>query len=188
MKIVLSVIFTFFVLCILGIIFIYSGIYNVSAIKPETGISKWVLETTSDNSVEHHAKGIKVPNLNDSAMIKEGFVRYKEMCESCHGAPGRNETNLAKGLNPHAPNLSRSGEEMGPEELFWVTKNGIKMTGMPAWGKTVPDDSLWAIVAAVKKLHETSPEEYNSYQEEMVKEAKKLEEKSNSHEQRIRYH
>ena len=163
MKIILTVIFTFIVLAILGVIFIYSGIYNVSAIKPETGITKWVLETTSDNSVEHHAKGIQVPDLNDSAMIKEGFVHYKEMCESCHGAPGQKETDLAKGLNPHAPNLSRSGEEMSAEELFWVTKNGIKMTGMPAWGKTHSDNKIWAIIAAVKKLHEISPEEYNSY-------------------------
>jgi mono/diheme cytochrome c family protein len=189
MKIFLTVIFTLVVVCILGVIFIYSGIYNVSAANPENRITKWVLSTTSDNSVEHYSKNISVPNLNDPEIIKEGFSRYKEMCESCHGAPGKKETELAKGLNPHAPNLSRSGEEMNSEELFWVTKNGIKMTGMPAWGKTHPDDKLWSIVAAVKKLHETSPEEYNSYtadRDEKEMEAPKG--KSNSNEQKIRYH
>jgi mono/diheme cytochrome c family protein len=189
MKIILSIIFTIAGLGILGIIFIYSGIYNVSAIRPETGITKWILETTSDNSVEHHSKGIKVPDLDDSSMIKEGFARYKEMCESCHGAPGKKETELAKGLNPPAPDLSESGEEMSAEELFWVTKNGIKMTGMPAWGKTHPDNKIWPIVAAVKKLHETSPEEYNSYPEEMnKKEMNKPAEQSKQHEQKLRYH
>ena len=188
MKIILSVIFTFVGLAILGIIFIYSGLYNVSAIPPETGITKWVLETTSDNSVEHHAKGIKVPDLNDSAMIKEGFARYKEMCQSCHGAPGKKETELAKGLNPPAPDLSESGQEMSAEELFWVTKNGIKMTGMPAWGKTHSDDKIWTIVAAVIKLHETSPEEYNSYPKEMdEKEMQKHEEQSKPDKPKLRY-
>lgn len=184
MKIILSIIFTITGLCILGIIFIYSGIYNVSAIKPETGITKWVLETTSDNSVEHHAEGIKAPDLNNPEMIKEGFAEYKEMCESCHGAPGKKETNLAKGLNPPAPDLSESGEEMSKEELFWVTKNGIKMTGMPAWGRTHPDNKIWAIVAAVKKLHETSPDEYNSYQKEVdEKSAEQSQQK-----EKLRYH
>lgn len=167
MKILLTIIFTILGLGVLALIFIYSGIYNVSAIKPERGISKWILSTTSDNSIEHYAKGIKVPDLNDSAMIKEGFEHYKEMCESCHGAPGKEETELAKGLNPHAPDLSKSGQEMSAEELFWVTKNGIKMTGMPAWGRTHPDDKIWALVAAVKQLHKTSSEEYNSYPKEM---------------------
>ncbi len=167
MKILLTIIFTILGLCFLALIFIYSGIYNVSAIKPETGISKWILSTTMDNSVRHHLKDIKVPNLSDSSRIKEGFEHYKEMCESCHGGPGKEETKLAKGLNPPAPDLSKSGQEMNAEELFWVTKNGIRMTGMPAWGKTHPDDKIWEIVAAVKKLHDISPETYNSFSKEM---------------------
>ncbi len=189
MKIILTVILTIVGFGILGVIFIYSGLYNVSAANKENGFMTWVLSTTSDNSVDHHAGGIKVPDLNNTAMIKEGFAHYKEMCQSCHGGPGQEETELAKGLNPPAPDLSESGQEMSAEELFWVTKNGIKMTGMPAWGKTHPDNKIWAIVAAVKKLHETSAEEYNSYPEEVEqKDMVKPEKKSDSHEQKLRYH
>jgi mono/diheme cytochrome c family protein len=184
MKIFLSIIFTIIVLCILGIIFIYSGIYDVSAAKPEAGFAKWVLSTTMDNSVEHHSKNIKVPNLDNPARIAEGFAEYKSMCEECHGAPGKKETELAKGLNPHAPNLSRSGQEMSAEELFWVTKNGVKMTGMPAWGKTHPDNKIWSLVAAMKKLHETTPEQYNAYPEEHEGPG----EEQNSNVKETRYH
>jgi mono/diheme cytochrome c family protein len=183
MKILLTIIFTIMGLGIIGIIFIYSGFYNVSAIEPETGISKWILETTSDNSVEHYSKDINVPDLSDSLTIREGFAHYKEMCESCHSAPGKEETELAKGLNPPAPDLSESGQEMSAEELFWITKNGIKMTGMPAWGKTHSDDKIWAIVAAVKKLRDTSPEEYNSFPEESDEM-----EGHHADENKIRYH
>ena len=49
---------------------------------------------------------------------------------------------------------------MSPQELFWVTKNGIKMTGMPAWGKTHSDKKIWAMVAFMKKLPDMSAEEY----------------------------
>ena len=160
MKILLGAVLMLAILIIGSIIFIYSGLYDVSAFNQDRGIMRWVLNTTSDKSVEHHAKDISVPDLSDSLMIKEGFEHYDQMCESCHGAPGKEESELAKGLNPHAPHLVRSARHMSPQELFWVTKNGIKMTGMPAWGKTHSDKKIWAMVAFMKKLPDMSAEEY----------------------------
>jgi len=160
MKILLSIVLTLIVLFAAFIIFIYSGWYNVSAINEESGMVKWVLNTTMDNSVEHRSKNIFVPDLNDSLMIKEGFEHYNEMCVSCHGAPGKEESELSKGLNPPAPYLVEHAQEMDPKELFWVTKNGIKMTGMPAWGKTHSDEKIWAMVAFMKKLPDINGEEY----------------------------
>ena len=160
MKILLGAVLILAVLIAGSIIFIYSGLYNVSAINEETGLMRLILNTTSDNSVEHYSKNISVPDLNDSLMIKEGFEHYNEMCVSCHGAPGKEETELSKGLNPPPPYLVEHAKEMDPQELFWITKNGIKMTGMPAWGKTHSDKKIWAIVAFMKKLPDISAEEY----------------------------
>ena len=165
MKIIYSIIFTLVGLAILGLIFIFSGLYNVSAISQDTGITKWVLNTTKDNSVDARIKDINVPDLEDSSLIKMGFAHYKEMCQVCHGAPGADETELAKGLNPPAPNLVKYGDKIPPKEIFWVTKNGIRMTGMPAWGKTHSDKKIWAMVAAIRKLPFTSLKMYNSYSE-----------------------
>ena len=132
--------------------------------EPGRGLVHWVLETTSDHSVNSRAGDIKIPDLENPKMIQEGILHYKEMCESCHGGPGKEETDLAKGLNPDAPDLVKWGFKMNPAKMFWVTKNGIKMTGMPAWGKTHSDEIIWVIVAAVKKLHDVTPEEYNAVQ------------------------
>ncbi len=184
MKILIALLSTFVGLIILAIIFIYSGVYNVSAMNQDTGIVKWVLETTSDNSVEHHSSDLKVPNLDDPSMIEMGVSHYKEMCQSCHQGPGTGESELAKGLNPPAPNLFKYGKYMNPKHLFWVTKNGIKMTGMPAWGKTHSDDKIWAIVAAVKKLSSISPEKYNSVQTENDEPGEQAEKT----ESKLRYH
>ena len=159
-KIILSVVLTLVVLITALLFYIYSGWYDVSAMNEESGISKWALETTMDNSVESRSKNISIPYLNDSLMIKEGFEHYNEMCVSCHGAPGKEETELSKGLNPPAPYLVEDAKNMDPREIFWVTKYGIKMTGMPAWGKTHSDKKIWAIVTFVKKLPNMSAEEY----------------------------
>jgi len=115
-----------------------------------------------DNSVEKHAEGITVPALNSPDQIKEGFAHYNAMCKGCHGAPGKSETELAKGLNPKAPNLAHSAKDMPAEELFWVTKNGIKMTGMPAWGVTHSDDKIWAMVAFIEQLPGMTGAQYDS--------------------------
>lgn len=165
MKVIYSIIFTLVGLSVLGLIFIYSGLFNVSAMGQDPEIIKWVLNTTRDNSIDSRIKNIKVPNLEDSSMIKLGFAHYKAMCQICHRAPGEPETELAKGLNPPAPDLVKTGNEIPPREIFWEIKNGIRMTGMPAWGKTYPDKKIWAMVAAIRKLPLTSLEKYNSYPE-----------------------
>ncbi len=167
MKILLSVILTLLALFVIFVIFIYSGWYNVSGMNNESGIMKWVFNAAKNNSVESRLKDISVPNLDDSAMIKEGFVHYDEMCESCHGAPGHNQSELSKGLNPPAPYLVNYAKHMDPKRVFWVTKNGIKMTGMPAWGKTHSDEKIWAIVAFMKTLPTLTGEDYEKMENEI---------------------
>ncbi len=162
MKFLAGVITTICVIIIIGLITIYSGWYNVSAANKPSGLEKWFFGTTSDNSVEKHAEGITIPDLKSPDKINEGFRHYDEMCKGCHGAPGKEETELAKGLNPSAPDLSESAQDMSPEELFWVTKNGIKMTGMPAWGKTHSDDKIWEMVAFIETLPGMTGAQYDS--------------------------
>lgn len=181
MRIFLSVIITLIILALFSIFFIYSGWYNVSAMNEETGITKWVLNTTMDRSVEYHSKDIKVPSLNDPSMLKEGFEHYNEMCVSCHSAPGKEETELSKGLNPPAPNLAKSAKEMSPQKLFWITKNGIKMTGMPAWGKTHSDEKIWAMVAFMKKLPSITDTEYEKLEKESLPDDEENDGHSHSH-------
>ncbi|MEJ5263047.1 MAG: cytochrome c [Ignavibacterium sp.] len=166
MKFVSGVVITLVVLLAAFLIFIYSGWYDVSAMNEESRMMKWIFNTTKNNSVESRIENISVPELNDSSMIKEGFEHYNEMCVSCHSAPGKEEPELSKGLNPPAPYLVDEAKETDARELFWVTKNGIRMTGMPAWGKTHTDEQIWNIVAFMKKLPDMSAEDYEKMENE----------------------
>ncbi len=132
--------------------FAYSGIYDVSAGSSHSGIANWLLSTTSHASVKRQAKAIEVPDLNDDALALAGVNDFNEMCAGCHGAPGREPGAMGLGLNPSPPDLAKAALEMSPAELFWVTRNGIKMTGMPAWGVTHDDDAIWPVVALMVKL------------------------------------
>jgi len=144
----------------LGIIF--SGTYNVAATEPHNPLAAWVFDTTMDYSVRHQAQGIQVPDLTKPDMVQNGFRHYDEMCVECHGAPGKEPEELAKGLNPPPPDLVESVPEWKPAELFWIVKHGVRMTGMPAWGPTHSDDKLWAVVAFLEKLPKLTAAEYKA--------------------------
>ena len=141
------------VIAILGIAgFAYSGMYDASATSTHSGVVDWILSTTSHASIERRAKGIEVPNLDDEAFALAGINDFDSMCTGCHGAPGKGPEAMGRGLNPPAPDLAEEATELTPAELFWITKNGIRMTGMPAWGVTHSDDAIWPVVAFMTRL------------------------------------
>ena len=163
MKYLIRALIVIVVFAAVGLIFLYSGAYNVSAMVPHNRLTLWMINTLKDNSIEHRSKDVKAPdNLNDTSLIRLGFVHYREMCQTCHGAPGIQSSEIGKGLYPHPPNLAHSAKEMPASELFWITKNGIKLTGMPAFGKTHSDNKIWALVAFMKTLPTMTKEQYQA--------------------------
>lgn len=147
---------TIFLMCIIALFllvgFAYSGLYDVSASSSHNGMTSWLLSTTSHASVKRRARSVEVPDLEDESLVLAGINDFDSMCAGCHGAPGREPEAMGLGLNPPAPDLREEATELTTAELFWVTKNGIKMTGMPAWGATHDDSSIWPVVAFMKEL------------------------------------
>lgn len=150
-----------------GVLFIYTGSYNVAASSKDSGIIRWVLQTTREESIDRRAEDVIPPAesvLSNPQNLRVGFEHYNEMCVICHGAPGVEPGEAREGLNPKPPLLAKVAKKISPQELFWVIKHGIKMTGMPAWGPTHSDDKIWAMVAFVKSLPDLSPEQYKAMQ------------------------
>ncbi len=159
-KIVATVISVLVAELILMVLFVNSGLYNVSTLSPDPGFLHWIFSRTSDNSARVHSKNISIPPLNDSSMVAVGFVEYNETCVGCHGAPGVNRSDVGAGLYPHPPNLVNSAKQLPASRLFWVAKNGIKSTGMPGFAGTHNDKSIWSIVAFLEKMKNMTPQEY----------------------------
>lgn len=155
--------FVVFVLigAIAALAFAYSGLYNVAASEPHSGLVAWFLSTVSQKSVESQAADIEVPDLSSLEIRLAGISDYDEMCAECHTPPGRRDSPMAQGLNPAPPDLAELADTSSAE-LFWVTKYGIKMTGMPAWGATHDDADIWPVVAFLKDLPDLDGEGYQS--------------------------
>jgi mono/diheme cytochrome c family protein len=145
----------------LAVLFVYSGILDVAADVPHSALVYAVMEAVRDRSVAVRAKEIRVPPLDDPKLIAEGGEHYDAMCVACHLAPGIKQSEMREGLYPQPPNLTERSD-VEPAEMFWIVKHGIKMSAMPAWGKTHDDQSLWGIVAFLQKLPELTPEQYQA--------------------------
>ncbi len=163
-KQILNVIITLLVIVLVGIIYIYSGSNNIAQTSDNAFLTK-VFSTVKDRSIRKRIKDMKVPDLADTALYKIGFVHYNEMCTTCHGGPGINPDELSKGLFPAPPKFYKSDDMPEPAEAFWVIKNGIKFTAMPAFGPTHDDQKIWAITAfLLNKMNKMSPEEFREWQ------------------------
>jgi len=143
-----------------AIVIISTGAYNVAASTPHTALTHWLMHKAMERSVAARADEIPAPPVVDSAMVRHGFEEFHEMCVVCHGAPGVERGALGKGMAPKPPDLSEVAAEWSDRELFWITKHGIKLAGMPAFGVTHSDEALWGIVAFLRRLQDMSPTTY----------------------------
>ena len=142
--------------------YVYSGMYNIGADAPHTKIVFGVLDELREKSVASHARGIAVPSdLNDPKRIAAGAGLYAEMCTGCHLGPGVEKSEMSQGLYPQAPELAR-GDDLSPAEQFWTIKHGVKLTAMPAWGKTHSDALIWDMVAFIRRMPKLSPAQYKT--------------------------
>ncbi|HEV2112085.1 MAG TPA: cytochrome c [Gammaproteobacteria bacterium] len=149
--------------------YVYSGFYDVAASQPDDAVTRWVLVTVRDRSINRRASEITVPSLTDPKLIQEGFEHYHEMCTGCHLAPGVESSEIRAGLNPAPPVLAKLVPNSSPARLFWVIKNGVKMSGMPAWGASHSDQMIWAMVAFLERLPTLTPAEYQAMEKQLGK-------------------
>ena len=135
-----------------GFLFAWSGLYNVAASRGHLAVTNEILTFGMRNSVKTHALGIKVPPLDSQDLSTLGAAHFQSGCAFCHGAPGMPISPIAQSMLPSPPNLSSSMREWRDRELFWIVKNGLKYTGMPAWAAQQRDDEVWAVVAFLRRL------------------------------------
>lgn len=154
----ITVLATLLIVALGGLLFVYSGLYNIGADDPHIKPVYALIQTLRDRSIEYRSDGITPPNLQDKDLILKGAGQYSAMCSDCHLSPGVSNSEIRVGLYPTPPNLSIKAVE--PSVAFWVIKHGIKMSAMPAWGANHDDATIWSMVAFLQTLPAMSPEKY----------------------------
>lgn len=148
------------VLAVGGFLGAASGIIPIKASAGHWPITEWFLKFSMHRSISTHTLGKKVPRLDDPALVLRGAGAYETSCRPCHGDPGLPQPRVARNLLPPPPYLPPKISEWDPEELFYITKHGVKFTGMPAWPAQKRDDEVWALVAFLLAFPELDEHKY----------------------------
>lgn len=163
-----SLIITSLVALLIGVIALGSGAYNMAATEKHWLVTEKIIEWVRDSSIKSRAKDLQAPALDNKDLILSGAEHYAAMCTECHSAPGHELTELSQGLYPQAPVFYKREPATDTEKkvehiktYFWVIKNGLKMTAMPAWGLSHDDETIWAMAIFVEKLKGMTAEQYN---------------------------
>ena len=149
------------VLALLAVIVLVAlSIFTLSAL-PEPGRMETFLATQAKHYLVRRSSRRDVPPaLGDrQATVKEGERIFGTECGACHGNSGHNPTDAGRWMYPRAADLtSPDSQSYSDRELFWIVKNGIRLSGMPAFGKVESDEHIWDLVFYVRSLPRTNPQ------------------------------
>lgn len=137
-----------------------AGWYDIGATNQHWQAVHSVLEAGMRHSVERRARSIAVARLDAPGQLGIGAAVYRDNCVQCHGAPGVAQHDLGKSMQPVPGPLMDAARRWRPAELYYITRHGIKMSGMPAWEFHLSDNELWAVVAFMQTLPTLSAPAY----------------------------
>src|SRR5215475_6442039 len=109
---------------------------------------------------------MKNPDSVTETSTAEAREHFVEHCSVCHGSTGRGDTLYGRNLYPKVPDLAQADtQQLTDGELFYIISNGVRFTGMPAFGGEDSPDSVWALVSFIRRLPKLTPEEIKQLQE-----------------------
>ena len=110
-------------------------------------------------------------------VLAGAMAHYADHCATCHGNDGKGQTLIGRGLFPKPPDMTDAAtQQLTDGEMYYIIENGIRLTGMPAFGEepgNMENKESWDLVhfirhlpsitddeiAAMKKMNPKSPME-----------------------------
>ena len=145
--------------------------YGTSVIR--RGFSAREEPSTLETVVASAVRKISIPRIDrekenswkDTAtpeIMADARAHWAEHCATCHANDGSGQTEIGQNLYPRAPDMRLAAtQNLTDGELYYIIRNGIRLTGMPAWGdpNLQEDDGSWQLVLFIRHLPQITPEE-----------------------------
>jgi mono/diheme cytochrome c family protein len=137
-----------------------------SARENPSPLEAFVARTVRSMGVPAEARAAKNPFALTPEILAEAREHFADHCATCHANDGSGQTAIGQNLNPRVPDMRLPGtQRLTDGELYYIIHNGIRMTGMPAWGPPEKDDDSWKLVHFIRHLPKLTPEEIREMEE-----------------------
>lgn len=151
------------VAAVLGGVLAYSVARRGLSTRTEPSrIEEYLARTMRSLATPSDVRSMRNPVEPTDAVITDGLEHFADHCAVCHANNGSGDTEIGRGLYPLAPDMRAAAtQELSDGELFSIIENGIRLTGMPAWGNGTPEGerASWALVHFIRRLPRLTEEE-----------------------------
>jgi mono/diheme cytochrome c family protein len=129
-------------------------------------------------SIPASARDAKNPVPFSPEAWSDARAHFADHCASCHGNDGRGQTEMGRNLYPKAPDMRLNDtQNLSDGEIYWIIENGVRLTGMPAWGDGSDNDvDTWKLVHFIRHLSHLTPDDLKEMESLNPKTASELEE------------
>ena len=134
------------------------GWYPIGADNPPGGLERALASRAMNVYADKHKPAMENPTPLTAENLTEGAKEYEEHCAFCHGGAKAKTSPMQNKFNPPAPQLVARVPHDPDNWLFWVTKHGVRLTGMPSWDGIMSDEEIWKVVAFLKHSDKLPPE------------------------------
>jgi mono/diheme cytochrome c family protein len=127
---------------------------SISALPEPGPVETFLATKTKDWFIRRAARGPLPPAPpNDTSSVSAGGVLFGMACASCHGRDGRTPTPIGRSMYPRALDLSsHEVQRLSDQQLFWIIRNGIRLSGMPGFARINTNDQIWQLTYYVRRL------------------------------------
>jgi mono/diheme cytochrome c family protein len=147
----IAITLTVLILAILVTFYTFLRSGGLSARKKPGKVEHSVAAHAVNLSIPASAKTAKDPIPPTSQALAEGTKYFAAHCAVCHGGDGSGQTETAKGFSPVVPDLRTPRvQELTDGAMFYIVKNGIRFTGMPAWN--LDDEQIWKLILVMRQF------------------------------------
>ena len=116
-------------------------------------------------AIPREVKARSNPIGTSAEELKPGLEHFARYCAMCHGNDGSGQgAAIGRGLFPKPPDMRAAAtQSLTDGEIFYIIENGIRFTGMPAFGTGKPDPAgekqVWQLVRFIRHLPQITPDE-----------------------------
>ena len=142
----------------LGVSMLHNGL---SARAKPTELEAMLARSARHMAIPSDARKQQNPIPGSAENLRDARLHFADHCAVCHGNDGSGDTMIGRGEYPKPPDLRDSGtQKLSDGEIFWVIENGVRFTGMPAFGgSNDSQQDSWKLVRFIRHLPQLTPEE-----------------------------
>lgn len=131
-----------------------------SARDNPSALEAYLAKTARNLSIPSSEQDAKNPIAPTAEVLSEARAHFADHCASCHGNDGTGKTEIGKNLYPKPPDMRQpETQNLTDGQIYYIIHNGLRLTGMPAWGGPGKDDDSWKLVLFIRHLPQMTPQE-----------------------------